>query len=77
LVAKRLLVKTQQPKWAAAALPSAALPSHSMVRLVAPTTHGTTASHGLMIGARGLVWWHHSWLACLGGTVGVYIVQTI
>ena len=45
----------------------AALSSHSMGRSAAPTTHGAAASHGSMLGACGLVWWCHCWLACLEG----------
>ncbi len=49
--------------------PPAALSSHSMgTRSAASTTHGAAASHGPMLGARGLVWWCHRWLACLEGT---------
>jgi hypothetical protein len=44
-----------------------ALPSPSMGRSTAPTTHGVVASYGPMLDTRGLVWWRHCWLRCLGG----------
>ena len=45
--------------------PPVALPSPSMGRSAAPTTHGVVASYGPMLGACGLVWQRHGWFLCL------------
>ncbi len=57
----------QQPTWAAFALPSSALPSHSMGMSTAPPTHGTAAPYGPTQGARDRVWPRHGWFLCWGG----------
>ena len=52
---------------AAFALPSAALPSHSMGMSAAPPTHGAAAPYGPMQGARDRVWLRHGQFSCWGG----------
>ncbi len=46
--------------------PPAALPSLSVSRAAAPTTHGAAAPYGIMQGARHRFRRHHCWLPCLG-----------
>ena len=59
---------TQQPTEPPPPYPPGALSSHSMgTRSAVPTTHGVAASRSPILGARGLVWWRHSLLACLEG----------
>ena len=54
----------QQPNELLPPYPPAALSSHFMGRSAGPTTHGAMASHGPMLGTRGLVPWCHpiSWV---------------
>ncbi len=54
----------QQPKWAAFALPLAALPSHSMGMSAAPPTHGAVAPYGFIEDKTRMVWLRRGWFPC-------------